>query len=299
MSQFSKERLNSLLHGVIFTVQDQLQKNDKFNSIVLNDDKSLELNLLFTKFSLSLIGVIKKESIDIFEKILDLLNEFNIDNHEIKDLFFSYFEYFYSWLCNCCDCDIDRLESTIKDFETMVKNNTGIDLDLTNDKGILVFKSDLEDDKNIDRDHFVNAKKISAKEFMDDSFVDDDLKADIYEAIQQFENVDNFTVAVSKEYIESTTSVLKDFIMIFDYGNEFKSLKESLEVFSDKIGNYDIDSLSDKQKILLKEFISNVMEDLINWNKKVIFEQTAVDIHYLDASINANISQFDMILGSI
>ena len=69
--------------------------------------------------------------------------------------------------------------------------------------------------------------------------------------------------------------------------------------FINKIETYDINTLSEDKKIFLKEFVSNIVEDLIDWSKKVIFEQSAVDIHYLDASINANISQFDMILESI
>ena len=298
MSQFSKERLNSLMQGVIFTIHDQLQENDKFKEIVLDSDKNLHLNLLFAKFSLSLINVVKEEAIEIFEKILDFLNEFDIDNDEIKDLFLNYFEYFYNWLCSC-DYDIDLFESTIKNFEAIVEDSTGIKLELVDDNGMLIFKSTIENE-NIDRDHYVKTSKISAKEFMRDNYMDDDeFRAGIRETIKRFEDIDSFTITITDDYIRSVLDILNKLLVVFEYGHEFKELRSALEIFSNKIKEYNLELLSDKQKILLKEFISNVMEDLIDWNKKVIFEQTAVDVHYLDASINANISQFDMVLESV
>lgn len=299
MTKFSRKKLNSLLQGVIFTIQDELFDNDKFHSLILDDEKNLKLNILFTKFSLSLIEIIKEEPIEIFEKIIDLLNEFNIDSKEIKNLFFSYFEYFYNWLYHCCDYKAEELENTIKNFELVVKEQVGVELDLVNEDGILVFISDSKFDDLIDRKHFTDAKKISAVEFMQDSFIDDDIKADLYETIQQFENIDSFTISLSEDYIENVSKVMKNFSKIFSYGSEFKLLNESIEYSIEKIKQYDIDDFSEDQKVLLKEFISHIIEDLIEWSRKVIFEQSATDIHYLDASINANISQFDMILETV
>jgi len=298
MSQFSKERLDSLMQNVIFTIQDQLQENDNFKKVALDSDKNLHLNLLFTKFSLSLVDAIKEEPIEIFEKILDFLDELDIDSNEIKNLFLSYFEYLYNWLCSC-NYDIDLFESTIKSFETIVEDNTGIKLELVDENGMLIFRSTIEDE-NINREHFVKTDKISAKEFMQDNYMnDDEFKASIRETIKRFESIDSFTVTLTNDYIKSVLDILNKLLIVFGYGHEFKELRVALEIFSNKIKKYDVDSLSNKQKILLKEFISNVMEDLIDWNKRVIFEQTAIDIHYLDASINANISQFDMVLESV
>ena len=299
MTQFSRKKLNTLLHGVIFTIQDELFDNDKFDSLVLDDEKNLKFNILFAKFSLSFVEIIKEEPIEIFEKIIDLLNEFNIDSQEIKNLFFSYFEYYYNWLCQCCDYKAEELESAIKNFELIVKEQVGVELDLVNEDGVLIFATDSKFDDLVDRKHFTDAKKISAVEFMQGGFIDDDLKADMIEATQHFKNIDNFIISLSEDYIKSVAEVMKDFSKIFSYGNEFKLLNESIEHFIDKIEEYDIENLSEDQKILFKEFISNIVEDLIEWSKKVIFEQSVGDIHYLDSSINANISQFDIILESI
>jgi len=297
--KFSKDELSSLLDSVIAVVNEKIRANKKFSSIVSDDKKRYMLKLYFTKFSLSLIGVIKSEPIDIFEKIIDFLSSYSLNEEDIKWLFYKYFEFLYNWIYEHDEKLAEKTEERIKNFESLVEENIGIKLELIDeDSGVIVFRSD--DIKGINREHFVDNKKISAKEYMEDNFMNDsEVKADILETIQRFEDIDNFTISISKDYIDGIIGVLAEFMVIFEHGNEFSDIRESLRIFSDQIYNYDIDKLTDKQKILLKEFISNVMEDIVEWNRKVIIEQSAVDIHYLDASIRANLTQFEIVLDSI
>ena len=51
---------------------------------------------------------------------------------------------------------------------------------------------------------------------------------------------------------------------------------------------------ANKKKILV--ILNAIAEDLIGWTEAVLKEKTAVDIHYLDASLFSSIIQFEMML---
>lgn len=284
MNKFIKKDLESL---VVYVTN-----NRELAKIKLQNEEKVYLE--FIKLSLALLKVFKKDPMDYFENILDILDKEKIDKSEQANLLNSFFTLLMQWSKKHTEIDESRMENIVKNFIELVESETESNF---SEGDITVYVPELEH-KNIDRNHFLTAEKIDARQFMQDSFIDDDLKADILESIQHFEEINNFSLGISHDYVESVTKILNNFIAIFNYGNEFKLLSESLTNFMEKISAYDIDSLSEEQKILLKEFISNTVDDLIEWSKKVIFEQSAIDIHYLDASINANISQFDIILSN-
>jgi len=57
-----------------------------------------------------------------------------------------------------------------------------------------------------------------------------------------------------------------------------------------------IDKLTQTQKGLLRSFIISIIEDLKKWVEEIFVFQTAQDIHYLDTSFFANITQIEIMI---
>jgi hypothetical protein len=61
----------------------------------------------------------------------------------------------------------------------------------------------------------------------------------------------------------------------------------------------DLNELSKQQRVILKTMMDGILSDLDDWIHQVLIDQTAKDIHYLDASLLANIAQMDVMLNSL
>ena len=298
MNSFKKNELRDLVDGLVVPVKFKIFDNDEFDLLVISEKDFLLHNILIAKFALSLVKKADTEPVEVFEKILDIYYRYDISKPSIKKIFFYFFELFYLWVASFNEKAIETFDRDIKDFESLIERETGIDLEITDEQGIFIFKSDVEDDK-IDRNHFVSVKKVSAQEFMEDSFLDEDLIADMEESLRKLNSIADFNQEITEEFIKSVVAILDEFIKVFSYGYEFGVLATSLTEFGQKLLSLDLDSLPTDQRILYKEFVLNIASDLQDWADNVIFKQDAVDIHYLDASINANVAQFDVLLEDI
>ena len=298
MSSFKKDEIKELVDSVVVPVKFKIFDDNEFDLLVISEKDFLSHNILMARFALSLVKKIGAEPVDVFENILDIYNKYDISKPSMKKVFFYFFELFYLWVASFNEKAMDTFDKDIRDFESLIENETGINLEITDENGIFIFKSDIENDK-IDREHFVSAKKVSAQEFMEDSFLDEDLIADMEESLGKLNSIADFNQEITEEFIKSVVAILDEFIKVFSYGYEFGVLATSLTEFGQKLLSLDLDSLPTDQRILYKEFVLNIASDLQDWADNVIFKQDAVDIHYLDASINANIAQFDVLLEDI
>jgi len=168
------------------------------------------------------------------------------------------------------------------------------------DDGDDFFDFDSEDiDKEIDKMHFEEHEKISAHEFMQsDSFGADNI-ADIADIIEAFQDQSSNFDHVDAHYIEEFEVIVSRFETIFTLSYEFRNIGYALNTLYAKILAYDTTHLKEEQKELLKLLLDSIITDLAKFHSEVLAEQTAVDIHYLDASLLANIAQIEIILDQI
>jgi len=140
--------------------------------------------------------------------------------------------------------------------------------------------------------------KIDAKTFLSNADIDEKM---IYNLLTSI----NKMMEISKEYEEINYEFLEklftknEFINFFLYSIEFRDLSYALELLKLKLLSFDYDKLPKSQKTLLKKILDSILEDLNNWVYKVLVEKSAIDIHYLDDSLLANIEQIDLILESL
>jgi len=203
-------------------------------------------------------------------------NTLNIDKNIMRKLLSIYFKLMLLFTKNTDY--YENLEKNINHYNELFMNAYKIEEDF------FVFDNE-EVDEVINTMHF--DKKISAKEFLDYEEIDSEELNELGELFREYENIKDFE---NDKYFEIVEHILKDFVRIFLMSVEFKNLAYSLE----KLLNLKI---NENNKKTYKIFLDTVIEDLYKFYKNIFIEQSAIDIHYLDASLLSNIEQIQLMIG--
>ena len=145
--------------------------------------------------------------------------------------------------------------------------------------------------------HYGDDVKISALAFCAEGSIDELDIQDILESCGELADVvQDYNLEYNeayflnvKEYLDSYAKVLEKNFEFRDLGYSLSKLSALLEIHLESLPNH-----ANKKKILV--ILNAIAEDLIGWTEAVLKEKTAVDIHYLDASLFSSIIQFEMML---
>ena len=140
-------------------------------------------------------------------------------------------------------------------------------------------------------------KPVDAKTFMENSGIRDELIDDLYDVVEKYEYLDWAVDEFDDDFIESVRDFISKFATIFSISAEFKKLAIYLDDLYELLSVVDVDSLEDDKKEMLVKLLKGIHDDLKEWAKNVVFEQTALDVHYLDDALAANVEQIGMMLG--
>lgn len=111
----------------------------------------------------------------------------------------------------------------------------------------------------------------------------EELKADAYELIE----------TLNRNYLEKITTKLSRASKVISVLVEFEDLSYSLYEIAELLNKNSVDSAKlPKTARYLDGFISEIE----NWKNTVLVEKSAIDIHYLDASIFSSFLQLEMLL---
>lgn len=156
-----------------------------------------------------------------------------------------------------------------------------------------------EVDEEINKMHFEEHEKISAQEFMQSGVINEDHIADIADLLEDFDNKSSHVDFITTNYIEDFGKTISGFKTIFTLSYEFQNIAYALDKLYKDLFAYDITYLKGDQKELSKLLLDSIIADLVKFQLEVLIEQTAVDIHYLDASLLANVAQIEIIFNEI
>jgi len=136
-------------------------------------------------------------------------------------------------------------------------------------------------------------KKISAKEFMEKNIFEFNLEKleIINEKIE--ENLANFIQVKDFNFIKKIADLFEEYSKILSYTKEFSKIALGLFDLSEILRS--IEKIKDEFFI---DFLYNLLDDLKKWEREIFIEKSAIDIHYLDDSLNASIFQLKTILKS-
>jgi len=226
---------------------------------------------------------VKKEELKKFIKRLDEESISKFDEFNKK-----YLEWLKKYYPQC----LDRYY-LIEDFQ---KENLSFEDDESDD----FFDFDSEEiEESINNMHYNDDEKINAAEFMQKYGIDEDVVLDIQTYLNEYNDIILFHLNLDEEYLNKVIKILQKFIYLLKISVEFKDLAKGLEKLEELLLQVDLDNLSDDYKKLLKTMIESVFNDIKKWVDEILINQTAQDIHYLDASLLANITQIEMILRDI
>jgi hypothetical protein len=147
-------------------------------------------------------------------------------------------------------------------------------------------------------DEMQQQELIDAKTFMTNSDIDDKLILDLVRSLKKMKTLSAKYNELSEDYV-GELFYNDEFIQVFQFSIEFRDIAYSLELLKIKLISLDFENLSQQQKTILKTMMDGILADLDDWIHQVLIEQTTRDIHYLDASLLANITQIDIILKSL
>jgi len=280
-----KKILEYLIDDVYTYIEKEIEENSEcYENLSIDEKESIKVGIYFTK--LAFFTISKQRSPRTLLQIERIFEQCGIAKEcqvRLIDLFFN------------------KLRKALKKYNSLKKMD--INDEILFYRGILLKESEqflvfeeADDDDIIDRDHFLRDDKIEAEDFMKFSTIDEDVENDLKESIQDFELIDTGLQEISYEYIQKVINVIKYFILSFKHDGEFANINEALIRFMDEIPEYDLEDMSYEKRLLLKEFISNFIKDLIKYVRVVVFEKSTYDINYLDASINAAVLQLQLVL---
>jgi len=271
-----KECINKVIQNIVIPFT---------NSIKIDNS---QIEVLTGKIAIELLVDLVKARENI-QKFIDLLENLNFDEDEIKQFLDIYFEYFSQWVKDCFGKD-KYFEGVIQRFENLFMNYT------QNDE-FLIFEDEGVDERINDM-HYQDHEKITAKTYLSYGEISDDDIETLYELKENFELLINQYMELNQDFLENFIKILATIENILFLSIEFKDMRFGLENFVNILNKLQIDKLNDNQKELAYELLSQMNMDIQKWIYSVFITQEAVDIHYFDASFLANIAQFEMMFNS-
>lgn len=144
--------------------------------------------------------------------------------------------------------------------------------------------------------HYHDDVKISAEDFSAEGSMDALDILDIVECCTALsEVVQDHHIAHDENYFISVNEYFHSYAITLEKNAEFKDIGFSLFKLSNFIDNNRA-ILPGHPKLKTALVVLNaIVDDLISWARSVLQEKTAVDIHYLDASLLSSIIQLEML----
>lgn len=294
--QLTKEELESILFEVIDPFYHEISNDPKVKDYIHSSEALMVLKhkqvLLAYRFFSSSSAVLDKHitfAAKAHEKIglpSDILYAYALKMTKLYE----------KWLCNHRTFDkasCNLWNEKLKEFLSLMMHDYE---EKKSDEDIFFDITQEQRDEKVDSMHYSDEEKIDAQTFMaQDSIHEgeiDDLKELMLDLKDSIEDMHDF----EKSFVDDFSMLLVKISKFFRQSGEFKDLSYPMDNLYALLERLELDALSDAHKKLLFEFLKSIYSDLDNWMGEVLIDKRAKDIHYLDASLLANISQIEIML---
>ena len=283
--KLNKELLKDLTNDVIYPIEKLVAIELRQRNFEEQDAIKFLKKIGFFKIPLIYFGL----DVDI-EKLKQELGE--IDSEYARELIDNLCDNLDDFLQKRELGEVDAYEKFCEHF-SYLKNTQDESDDFFDDDDEFFDFSD-EQDNELDQMHYEESEKISASEYMQSADIDPDLIRDIKYLLEQYEELkfryDTFCDEAKMEVAE----IFMRFNTIFEFNRDFKDIAVSIGHLIFVLKTLKIENLDNSQKDMLGLFFDSIMDDLAKWYQEVIVEQSANDIHYLDASLLSSIVQIQL-----
>ncbi len=174
--------------------------------------------------------------------------------------------------------------------------------ELENDFGFLDFE-DFEESSETEKQNmeFLNkttTEKVSALSWIDEYKIEQEDMDNINDILNDFYNLQDARKELDDYYLEASLQVFDAFAKLFNQTIEFMDMSFVIIKLMESVSEI-YKKINEEQKTTLKTFIDNVVDDLNKWTKEVLNEKTALNIHYLDASIYSSVAQLELVFNDL
>jgi hypothetical protein len=291
----SKKNINSLIDTVTLPFEQFIINDERLVRYLSNRDVAKIHNMAITKLSVYIYADINR-AYELIQKGAEAHKKEMIPIENLKEFYTLYFELCKQWKDSYLNKS-DNFGENLRIIEQFVYESFAKE-DESKDE-FFMFNSD-EIKKDLNKMHYKNEEKISAKDFYDEGSIDEHDVQDILECSHALlEAINGDTVDYDRNYFNNLKTQLDTFAVILERNLEFKDLGFSLSKLSQFLeANIEKLITHDKQKSLLV-ILNAITEDLLSWTQSVLVEKTAIDVHFLDASLLSSIIQFEMMLAPV
>jgi len=315
-----KEKMLKLIKDVLLLSHDKFMASTKekyVDSIFVKKEEYIRLNIDLVKLTISIIEKNLKNFRLTLNKMVVDLNKIGVPNKIKLEFIISFLntleEHSQQESCGNIDVYTKRLKIVVSTllnndrdsystvFESINSNSTK-DTETQEDVGEFIDFEDLNDLNDVEKEEQAdNIKllskksidKVDAKSWIEEYSIDKEEIDDITEILDDFYSMVDAEKSFSENYLTIALKVLDSFVKFFNQTIEFMELSSVINNMIYLI-NSAYHEIEPDKKELLKMFIEGVIDDLNKWVDEVLIKQTAIDIHYLDASIYSSMAQIEM-----
>ena len=292
----NKEMLSSILQEIIFPFYTKLQSDSRVSSYIPDDETLYRLKHKQTMLSYFFLTCpatdenFKERFVNagkIHEKIHlapELLDEYGT-------LMFALYE---QWIKQHL-APSENEYSKWKEKLSMAKEYLLSEYSPVNHKEEEFFTFDSEEvDAQIDQMHY--EEKINAVFYMSTQEIDTSEIDELCEICNDYDVLLMQHETLDEVLLEQSNILFGEFARFFERSYEFKDIGYGIRELIVYLRDLDLAELDHMQREMLYLYISAIGKELNKWKDSVLIDQDAQDIHYLDASLLANITQLKLAL---
>lgn len=290
----SIKSLESLVDSVVLPFEKFIMDDTRLFKYLSNPEVSKIHNMAIAKLTIFIYSDINRAYAYI-EEGAKAHREKQIPIHNLKEFYSLYFLLCQEWNQNQIQPS-ETFSQNIALIEEFVFESFAYEGESKDD--FFIYGSDvLKDD--LAKMHYHDEAKITAEAFYSEGSMDDFDRDDIIDCCHELSDiVHDINVGYDESYFIRVYEHFERYASILEKNTDFRDLGFSLSKLSQFLkANLSILPEHPKKKAILV-ILSSIVEDALAWAKTVLEERTAVDIHYLDASLLSSIIQFEMMFSS-
>lgn len=291
----STKMLESLVDDVVLPFEKLIMDDMRLFRFLSDPDVAKVHNLAIAKLTIYIYADIERAYAYVQEAAQKhKLKEIPVEN--LREFYSLYFVLCRDWNQKHLDVE-NRFEKNLAVIEQFVYDSFSKE---NESKEEFFFYDSPTIAQNMEKMHYSDDVKISALAFDEEGSIDELDIQDILESCDELaEVVQDYNLDYNEAYFLGVKERMDSYAKVLEKNTEFRDLGYSIAKLSLAVEE-NVQALinhENKKKILV--ILNAIVEDLIGWTQSVLREKTAVDIHYLDASLFSSIIQFEMMLNPI
>ena len=290
----SIKSLESLVDSVVLPFEKFIMEAPQLARYLSDPEVSKIHNMAVAKLTIYIYSDIKR-AYGYVEEGAKAHRKENIPVHDLKEFYSLYFVLCQEWNQNQ-PIPNDTFNQNISIIEEFVFESFAYEGEAKED--FFIYGSDtLKQDLN--KMHYKEEAKITAEDFYAEGSMDNLDIQDIIECAHELsEIVHDKNIEYDEAYFVRVYEHFLVYAAILEKNMDFRDLGFSLAKLAQFLEkNLSVLPSHPKKKAILV-ILGSIVEDMLAWAKTVLQEKTAVDIHYLDASLLSSTIQFEMMFTS-